>query len=211
MDHYESRETADNYHHHFGTGGAGVSNNESAAKRFSKFIERIPKGGHILDAGCGTGRFVRYFIESGYEVTGIDYSKAMLAIAIKENPGARFHVMDLRNLDFDSEMFHGVWNVATLVHLDESEALTVIKETNRVLKEGGPFFLATRTRESYFFSNEESTEGGKFLVHYHSPKNLKSMLDQTGFHIDELKVEPDDGGRPFDYIYIHASKETHED
>lgn len=165
MDHYESRETADNYHHHFGTGGAGVSNNESAAKRFSKFIERIPKGGHILDAGCGTGRFVRYFIESGYEVTGIDYSKAMLAIAIKENPGSRFHVMDLRNLDFDSEMFHGVWNVATLVHLDESEALTVIKETNRVLKEGGTFFLATRTRESYFSQTKnQRKEGNSWFI-----------------------------------------------
>lgn len=38
-------------------------------------------GGPILELGCGTGRLVVPLAEAGYDVTGVDYSPAMLALA----------------------------------------------------------------------------------------------------------------------------------
>ncbi len=65
-------------------------------------------------------------------------------------------------------------------------------------------YLATRTRDTDSSSYEESTEGGKFLVNYHSVQTLKNMPGKTGFDLIETNVEPDDAGRPFDYVYILA-------
>src|SRR5689334_13447124 len=38
-------------------------------------------GGPILELGCGTGRLVVPLAEAGYDVTGVDLSPAMLALA----------------------------------------------------------------------------------------------------------------------------------
>lgn len=34
--------------------------------------QRIPPGDRVLDAGCGTGRNLRFFIQQGFDVIGID-------------------------------------------------------------------------------------------------------------------------------------------
>src|SRR5258708_7404922 len=36
---------------------------------------------YLLDLGCGTGRLALRFLEAGYEVTGLDLSEDMLALA----------------------------------------------------------------------------------------------------------------------------------
>ncbi|MGB3184599.1 MAG: class I SAM-dependent methyltransferase [Ornithinimicrobium sp.] len=41
----------------------------------------LPRGGRVLDAGCGTGRVARRLAERGYAVTGVDSDPRMLAIA----------------------------------------------------------------------------------------------------------------------------------
>ncbi|WP_425531316.1 class I SAM-dependent methyltransferase, partial [Metallibacterium scheffleri] len=93
---------------------------EKAIKRYRKFISRLKQNGHVLDAGCGTGRFVQYFIKDGFTVTGIDSSSSMIEFAAKNTPMVEFKVMDIRRLDFSSNYFDGIWNVATLLHLNES-------------------------------------------------------------------------------------------
>ena len=46
--------------------------------QLNKFISFIPKGGKILDAGCGAGRDVSYFYEEEFDVIGIDMSDGLL-------------------------------------------------------------------------------------------------------------------------------------
>lgn len=40
----------------------------------------------ILDLGCGTGGTVKYLLEKGYRVTGIDHSTSLLETAVTEYP-----------------------------------------------------------------------------------------------------------------------------
>lgn len=46
--------------------------------------------GTVVDLGCGSGIVARRMIEAGYDVLGVDVSAAMLDIARREAPGARF-------------------------------------------------------------------------------------------------------------------------
>ncbi|MFP4057090.1 MAG: class I SAM-dependent methyltransferase [Candidatus Brocadiia bacterium] len=41
----------------------------------------MPEPGRLLDLGCGTGRHLVHFAQRGFEVTGVDLSQHMLAVA----------------------------------------------------------------------------------------------------------------------------------
>jgi 2-polyprenyl-3-methyl-5-hydroxy-6-metoxy-1,4-benzoquinol methylase len=42
------------------------------AELYKPFLEHVPAGGRILDAGCGSGRDTRAFLAQGYEVVAMD-------------------------------------------------------------------------------------------------------------------------------------------
>ena len=51
-------------------------------EKLTAYLERQGKtGGHLCELGCGTGEMTGRFAEGGYEVTGIDLSPDMLAVA----------------------------------------------------------------------------------------------------------------------------------
>jgi SAM-dependent methyltransferase len=47
-------------------------------------------GGLVVDLGCGSGIWARILTDAGYDVLGIDYSAAMIALARKRAPAAKF-------------------------------------------------------------------------------------------------------------------------
>lgn len=71
MDHYNSRKVAEDYHKAFTKNYGNPELKRKAIQRHSKFTSRVKQRGHILDAGCGTGRFVQYFIKNSFALTGI--------------------------------------------------------------------------------------------------------------------------------------------
>ncbi|MFO0984698.1 MAG: class I SAM-dependent methyltransferase [Planctomycetota bacterium] len=55
-------------------------------------------GGRVVDLGCGPGTWPRSLVAAGYDVVGIDSSRAMIAIARKRAPAARFVVGSLHRV-----------------------------------------------------------------------------------------------------------------
>lgn len=208
MEHYNSRKVAEDYHRTFTNDEVNPESKRKAIQRYGKFTSRLKQGGHILDAGCGTGRFVPYFAKNGFKVTGVDSSISMIEFASKNNLMAEFKVMDICHLKFPSDYFDGIWNVATLLHLEETRVKLAFQQFRRVLKVDGTLYVATRTKEKNIGIIEESTEGGKIVVNYYSPNSLRDLLADSGFETIEINVEPDDYSRPFDYAFVLAKPST---
>ena len=80
-----------------------------------KFISYIPKGGKVLDLGCGSGRDSLFFKELGYDVTAIDGS-AEMCIQAEKNIGQPVINMTFDKLDYEAE-FDGIWACASLLHV----------------------------------------------------------------------------------------------
>lgn len=59
----------------------------------------VPRGAHILDAGCGPGRVGGHLAAQGHDVVGVDVDPALIEAAEQDHPGPRWLVGDLAELD----------------------------------------------------------------------------------------------------------------
>src|SRR5687768_1764385 len=102
----------------------------------------------LLDAGCGAGRNLTYFLRSGYDVFGIDQSpsavdqiRALARRLAPHLPTTNFRVEPVEKMSFADSSF-GIVISSAVLHFarDETHWQTMVKEMWRVLKPGGIFF-----------------------------------------------------------------------
>ena len=117
-----------------GTVGADIG------ELYDAFLPLLPDGARILDAGCGSGRDSRAFLDRGYEVTAFDASAALVekASALLGRPVRR---LTFQEMDY-TEAFEGVWACASLLHVPRAEFDAVLARLARALVPGGVAFLS---------------------------------------------------------------------
>src|SRR5436190_9162673 len=72
-----------------------------------QFLSKLPPGGRVLDAACGTGKYFGLVLDSGRAVHGTDHSTGYLARAEAKFPEATTEKCDLQELPYEEE-FDGV-------------------------------------------------------------------------------------------------------
>jgi len=105
--------------------------------------EELAPGAALLDLGCGTGRHSRHFAEKGFDVTGLDLSRASLRQARRnEHRHLRFVRQDMRR-PFGHETFDYIVNLFTSFGYFEklTEQLRVACNIATALKPGGRLIL----------------------------------------------------------------------
>ncbi|HEY0171577.1 MAG TPA: class I SAM-dependent methyltransferase [Pyrinomonadaceae bacterium] len=102
----------------------------------------------ILDAGCGTGRNLVYFLREGFDICGVDLSPEAVARVrwlarslAPHLPEENFRLEAVERISFERESFDAVISSAVLHFArDESHWQAMLREMWRVLKPGGLFF-----------------------------------------------------------------------
>jgi ubiquinone/menaquinone biosynthesis C-methylase UbiE len=87
----------------------------------------------LLEVGCGTGHFTRWFAEQGLTATGLDISKTMLAEAARRN-GVSYVLGDAQALPFPAASLDLAAMITTLEFLPDPRAALV--EAVRVTRQG---------------------------------------------------------------------------
>jgi SAM-dependent methyltransferase len=109
------------------------------AGRIESLYFRGIKRGKILDAGCGTGFWVRQFCSRGVETHALDLSENSIIIT-KQSLGlfahkANLYVADVENLPFKARSFNHINCQGVIHHTPNTEKC--IKEFHYILKNGG--------------------------------------------------------------------------
>jgi tellurite methyltransferase len=102
----------------------------------------------ILDAGCGSGRNLVYFLREGFDVCAVDLSaeavasvRSLARTLAPRLPVENFRTEPVERISFEDGSFDAVLSSAVLHFArDESHWLAMIREMWRVLKPGGIFF-----------------------------------------------------------------------
>jgi tellurite methyltransferase len=105
---------------------------------------RYKTGDLILDAGCGSGRNMHWFLQNGFKITGFDNDET----AIEElkykylDSGAEFMLVPVENTDFEDDSFDHIICSAVL-HFAKSTAhfKAMFAAMVRILKPGGSLFI----------------------------------------------------------------------
>lgn len=111
----------------------------------------LPKGGSVLDIGCGAGSNVIFLARHGYDAHGIDISPGAVAAARKRasRAGVRVDVRegDALALPFPRGILDGAIDHGCFHTLPISRRAEYAVEIHRVLRRGGGFVLTWIARE----------------------------------------------------------------
>lgn len=129
--------------------------NVDVSELCDRFLKYVPSGGSILDAGCGSGRDVKFFSEAGYSVTAIDASSEIARIAT-EYSGVEVQCMKFEDIEFQDE-FDGVWACSSLLHVSQEGLNDVLQRLSNSLKENGIMYV------SFKYGDDESVRGGRLF------------------------------------------------
>lgn len=94
--HYETHAAAWEHDRTAGAESDGPLLEQAWLDRFLRFV---PRGGQILDLGCGFGYLATYLITEGRRVTGVDSSPSLIARARGRHPDMTWIVGDMRTVD----------------------------------------------------------------------------------------------------------------
>lgn len=150
-----------------------------------KATESLPDKATILDLGCGMGEpMLPYFINKGYQVTGVDGSKNLISLAKKRFPRIKFLVSDIRGLILN-ETFDMIlaWN--SFFHLPQDDQRTMFTTFARHLKINGILLFTSGEVEGEVWGNN----GGENLYHASlAPETYKAILAKHGFLLLDYKI-----------------------
>lgn len=113
-------------------------------------VDQMMKGRYnpsdkILEAGCGGGRNMDWFVQNDFGIYGIDQSEAAIFHLKSKFPGLedeRLKIGMIEQIPFEDDYFDHVISSAVL-HFARSEQhfLEMMREMLRVLKPGGTLFI----------------------------------------------------------------------
>lgn len=98
-------------------------------------------GPHILDAGCGTGWYSRYWRDRGRILTALDLSASMLDAARQQHSAQHYLLGDIDHLPLTDNSVDGVWS--NLAVQWSSDLRLALQQFLRVTRAGGSVLFST--------------------------------------------------------------------
>jgi len=192
--------------------GSGPADEIFTDTEMEFLLGKVTAGERVLDMGCGTGRFTVPLAQRGAQVTGLDLSEAMLAVASSklDERGLRADMRqgDMACLPFSDGSFDTVTSMLALMHIPLKDRPAVFCEVSRVLKPGGRMLLCVKNSvfERLFKGDRfasvdvtdvedkkliftELSDGGEYDAPWYSfaPDDLVALFARAGMTVSHLR------------------------
>lgn len=105
-----------------------------------RFVAAVRPGGVILDAGCGSGRDARAFLDAGFQVAAFDASPELAALA-STHIGIPVAVQRFEDFAMPGP-FDGIWACASLLHVPANGLSGTLGKLVSVLVPGGVLYVS---------------------------------------------------------------------
>lgn len=154
---------------------ANLTDTGTPSENLTAFMALLPKGGSVLDLGCGPARSSVHMREAGFKPDPVDASTGMIELANKtHNIGARFATFN----DIDMvDAYDGVWANFSLLHAPLGDLPRYLLAISKALHSKGVFHIAMKVGAG--------AERDKIdrLYSYVSVSKLRGLLKDAGFEV----------------------------
>ena len=150
-------------------------------KAISRYLRQNAQGRKLLEVGCGTGHWSRFFSDCGFEVTGVDVSECMIKIAQGKNiANSSFQIADGHSLPFADNSFDVTAAITTLEFVHDAEL--VLREMVRCTrKPSGQLLIGVLNALARLNRNrQENPESLYAKARLFSPDQTKRLLQSHG-------------------------------
>jgi cyclopropane fatty-acyl-phospholipid synthase-like methyltransferase len=158
----------------------------SPALREKKYLDLVladvKPGAKVLDFGCGTGRPIgEHLVAHDYAVTGVDGSAAMLRLAQRLLPQARFIQARLEEVTLP-ETYAAAVARDSLFHVDREHHASIYRKLADALMPGGRLLLSSGGTEDPGFTDQ--MHGETFFYSSWTPEKVQALLAAAGFVVE---------------------------
>jgi len=139
------------------------------------------KDKHILDMGCGNGRFTKLLSQYSKAVIGIDFAKKMIENRIYP----RCYHADMTNMNYYSEVFDVITAIGSMEYHDDVNL--VFKEAYRLLQPGGYFIFNVHKDVAHIKLYRWITNKKYLKYNLYKLKDLKAIFKKHKFKVEHIK------------------------
>ncbi len=151
-----------------------------------KAMAHLKPDAKILDLGCGMGEPIAgYFIDQGFELTGVDGSQKMIHLAKNRFPDSLFIVADMRGLHL-TQKYDCIIAWHSFFHLSQDDQRAMFKVFEEHINPGGILLFTSGPDAGEVWGNN----GGEDLYHASlSTAEYQSLLKQHHFEVMIHRIE----------------------
>lgn len=148
-----------------------------------------PRGGKLLDIGCGTGNFLAAACDAGYEVTGIELDRNAARFA-KERLGLQ-NILPLTISEFAEQYKGEQFDAVTFFEVLEHQAAPVefLQKVKACAKPGGMIALSVPNRERWLTGPDVLDYPPNHFLRWNAGA-LRKCLGAQGFEVISIREQP---------------------
>ncbi|MCH9688445.1 MAG: class I SAM-dependent methyltransferase [Deltaproteobacteria bacterium] len=146
-------------------------------------IDGLALGSKVLDVGCGPGvPIMRFLVEQGLAVTGIDVSAQQLRIAAEQVPEADLCVGDICEADIADDTYDAIVAWDSVFHIPREKHGALFDRFARWLRPGGRLLVTGGGSAGEF---TDVMLGETFFYSGFDPERVTQLLVVAGFAVVE--------------------------
>jgi trans-aconitate methyltransferase len=145
------------------------------------FIDSVPKGGLVLDLGCGPGNSAAMMQSAGLVAEAMDASAQMVELACTKY-GLNVKQATFDDLDANAR-YDGIWANFSLLHASKPDMPRHLAAIHKALKPGGHFHIGMK------LGTGEKRDTMDRMYTYYEEAELKDMMQTAGFTLCDSRKD----------------------
>lgn len=146
----------------------------------------------VLEIGCGPGNITKYLLSKrpDFDFFGIDIAPNMIKLAKKNNPLAKFAIMDSRQIGEIKKKFDGIVCGFCLPYISPTDSQKLITDCYNLLNENGLIYISFVEGEPIKSEFQVGSSGDRTYFYFYDLDELIIQLKKNNFEeINVFKVD----------------------